>query len=86
MRIRNRGRKCRPQREQAMDRLLDDGSLARRLPRKIAMTTLCLSDAFGFADLPPEAVVGRPKTDNAVRDDETEIVWLLSLAREPARG
>lgn len=50
------------------------------------MTTLCLSDSFGFADLPPEAVVGRPKTDNAARDDETEIVWLLNLAREPARG
>ncbi|HVF34474.1 MAG TPA: hypothetical protein VND91_04065 [Candidatus Saccharimonadia bacterium] len=52
------------------------------------MTTLCLSDAFGFDELPPEAVVGRPKTKTeiAARDDETESVWLLSLARDAARG
>lgn len=50
------------------------------------MTTLCLSDAFGFADLPPEAVVGRPKSETDARADETEIVWLLNLARETARG
>ena len=50
------------------------------------MTTLCLSDAFGFDELPPEAVVGRPKGENGTREDDTVIVWLQSLSREAARG
>ena len=48
------------------------------------MTTLCLSDAFGLDELPPEAVLGRPKTESNARDDEPEQSWLRRLARDPA--
>ncbi len=54
------------------------------------MTTLCLSDAFGFDELPPEAVLGRPQKPAEKRapanEDELEKSWLRRLAREPARN
>ena len=61
-----------------MDRLLDDLT-------GTPMTTLCLSDVFGPDELPPEAVLGRPKSDSNAREDEPESLWLRSLARDAAR-
>jgi hypothetical protein len=50
------------------------------------MTTLCLSDAFGFDELPPDAVLGRPKPEPNAREDEPEQAWLRRLVRDDARS